>query len=227
MTSTSALVRPRAGLSRPLPVAPARVLVVEALPLAGLGLHTMIDGSRELASCGATSSMATAVSVVGRVRPDIVLVDSSLDPEAGGARAILATDLRLGVIGLVRDDSGAAAYVRAATRAGVRGLIPRSAPPAVIMSTIRAVRAGGKVVDPALTALQTEQKGKLSDRQAAVLELISRGNANATIAETLFVSVETVRTHVKAILQRLDARDRAHAVARGYQLGLLDPGSTK
>jgi DNA-binding NarL/FixJ family response regulator len=73
-------------------------------------------------------------------------------------------------------------------------------------------------------AVETEHRMPLSDRQRQILRLIAQGRRNGDIAESLFVSVETVRTHVKEILRRLGAHDRAHAVARGYEAGLLGKG---
>ncbi|MFC7616332.1 response regulator transcription factor [Actinokineospora soli] len=85
------------------------------------------------------------------------------------------------------------------------------------------MRAGGRVVDRSLHPLLADHPADtgISDRQRSVLELIAMGHSNSAIADRLGVSTETIRTHVKALLVRLAARDRAHAVARGYQQGIL------
>ena len=209
-----------------------RVLMVDGLPLAAYGLHALVGATRGLIWCGATRSVVAALAAVREVRPHVVLVDSELDPDGRGIRALKNAHPRGLVIGLVRQDArDAAGYVRAARAARVNGLVSRSAAPGVLVAAIRAVCAGQTFVDPRLEPLMrshasggaqgAEQPSPLSGRQLEILALISRGLRNAEIARALFVSVETVRTHVKDILRRLSVRDRAHAVARGYQLGLL------
>lgn len=204
-----------------------RVLVVDALPLAGFGLRALVDSTAGLAWCGAVNNIETALSVATRLRPHVVLVDSCLDPESAGARALLTTDRVSTVIGLVHNDNpGAAQYVRAARAAGVAGLVARSSAPGVIVAAVRAAHSGRPFFDPELatlrtTLMETEHRMPLSERQSQILRLIAQGRRNGDIADTLFVSVETVRTHVKEILRRLGAHDRAHAVARGYETGLL------
>lgn len=204
-----------------------RVLVVDALPLAGFGLRALVDGTAGLAWCGAVNNIETALSVAIRLRPHVALVDSGLDPHAAGARRLLAEQVGA-VIGLVHNDRpDAAQYLRSAQAAGVAGLVARTSTPGVIVAAVRAAHTRRAFLDPALAALQSAaavenpQRMPLSDRQRQILGLIAQGRRNGDIAETLFVSVETVRTHVKEILRRLDANDRAHAVARGYEYGLL------
>ena len=205
-----------------------RVLVVDALPLAGFGLRALVDSTAGLSWCGAVNNIDTALSVATRLRPHVVLVDSCLDPEAAGARTLLTTDRVNAVIGLVHNDNpNAAQYVRAARASGVAGLVARSSAPGVIVAAVRAAHSGRPFLDPELAGLQggmameTEHRMPLSERQRQILHLIAQGRRNGDIAEALFVSVETVRTHVKEILRRLGAHDRAHAVARGYEAGLL------
>jgi DNA-binding NarL/FixJ family response regulator len=205
-----------------------RVLVVDALPLAGFGLRALVDSTAGLSWCGAVNNIETALSVAARLRPHVVLVDSCLDPGAAGARSLLATERVSTVIGLVHNDNPhAAQYVRAARASGVAGLVARSSAPGVIVAAVRTAHSGRPFLDPELAGLQsaltveTEHRMPLSDRQRQILHLIAQGRRNGDIAESLFVSVETVRTHVKEILRRLGAHDRAHAVARGYEAGLL------
>lgn len=226
---------------RPPPAMPApaarravlRVMMVDALPLAAHGLHALVEATRGLAWCGAARSVPAALVAVREVRPNIVLVDSDLDRDARGLRALRSACPDVLLVGLVRDDHRAAAdYLPAARVARVNGLVARSAAPNVLLAAIRAVHDGHTFLDPQLTTLSTGARAsdeavipkptsRLSARQREVLSLIARGQHNAEIAELLAVSVETVRTHVKEVLRKLSTRDRAHAVARGYQLGLL------
>ena len=112
--------------------------------------------------------------------------------------------------------------------AGVHGLVEHSSPPDRIMDAIRRSRAEGHYVDPSLNGLAPGVSGTpagrpLSRREDEVLRLIADGLSNQDIADALVVSVETVRTHIKSLLRKLSARDRAHAVAVGFRLGLLAP----
>ena len=203
------------------------VLVVDGLPLATYGLRALVDVTKGLAWCGAARSMDTALTAIRRVRPDVVVVDSRLDRDAGGTRQLLNMCPGLRVVGLVGEGDGE--YVRAARAVGVHGLLARSAAPGLLVAAIRAVRAGRSFVDPELAPIvagptasnDCDEPRLLSARQHQILTMIACGQRNAEIAQRLFVSVETVRTHVKEILRRLRAKDRAHAIARGYQLGLL------
>ena len=122
-------------------------------------------------------------------------------------------------------DRDALAAVRAN---GAHGLVPHSAPPERIMAAIRRSRTDGQHLDPALADLVTgglasmSVAGRpLSRREDEVLRLIADGYSNQGIATALVVSIETVRTHIKSLLRKLSARDRAHAVSLGYRAGLL------
>ena len=203
-----------------------RVFAVEAFSLGYLGLRTLLADNHDMQICGVASNLTAALTAVRDARPDIVLMDSSLDNTATGLRAIAAEHPGIGIIAFVHANSQAKAYLHAARTHGVRGLLPRSAPPSRITTTIRAVKAGGEIIDRHLAALMSHGPAhagatRLTDRQAAILSQIATGRSNAQIATSLGVSVETVRTHVKAILLRLGARDRAHAVARGFELDIL------
>jgi len=105
----------------------------------------------------------------------------------------------------------------------------RTAEPAQLLDAVRRTHHERRYLDPELAALATglgvrhtvTARQPLSRREYQVLQLISDGLENQAIAKTLFVSVETIRTHVKAILRKLHARDRAHAVAVAFRLGVL------
>lgn len=204
------------------PTQAARVLVAHGVPLSAVGLRVLIDGCPDLAACGIVSTSTTAASVARHLRPDIVVIDSALDFRGDGTRALRLAHPPVQVIALVGDD--AESYVSAASEAGARGIVPQSANPATVLAAILAVYEGGEAIDPELARLLTDTdaaSARLSERQSAVLRLIARGYTTVAIADTMRLSVETVRTHVKAILHRFGVRDRAHAVARGYELGLL------
>lgn len=230
MATIDAITRRSAGGHR-APDSPAavRVLVLATQPLAAYGLRALVDHTDGLAWCGAAPSADHALAAVRRLRPHVVLVDSRLDRDARGIHALHEAHAAVRVIGLVHDnDPAAAGYLHAARAARVNGLVSQSAAPDVVIAAIRAAHCERPFLDPQLARLVTGESGvipaqstRLTQRQSEILRLIAHGFRNAEIAEELGVSTETIRTHAKQIMHRLAARDRAHAVARGYHLGLL------
>ncbi|MBO0841270.1 MAG: response regulator transcription factor [Sciscionella sp.] len=110
-------------------------------------------------------------------------------------------------------------------------MVLRSAEPAQLIEAVRRTHLERRYVDPALSVLANATRDcrdqdllqPLSRREYQVLQLIADGLDNSSIAKTLFVSIETVRTHVKSILRKLRARDRAHAIAMAFNYGVLLP----
>ncbi len=151
------------------------------------------------------------------------------DPGMRLAGVAGTVDPRLTVVVLVREPCRTSHYLAAVRASGAHGLVPHSAPPERIMAAIRRSRTDGQHIDPALADLVTDSltasmsvAGRpLSRREDEVLRLIADGYSNQGIANALVVSVETVRTHIKSLLRKLSARDRAHAVSLGYRAGLL------
>lgn len=212
------------------------VLVVDALPVARHGLRALVDGDPGLRWLGSSGNVRAMSTAVARLCPDVLVLDSMLDPELERVRAIAAAHRRLAIVLLVADGDRTSGFVRGAQALRIHGLIPRAAPPADIRAAVHAAGSGRVYVHPQLVEpVAPEQRyygrvasgprhepGKiLSARQLEVLELIAEGMGTDAIAQSLFVSRETVRTHVKEILRRLGARDRAHAIVRAYRLGVL------
>ncbi|SFW86258.1 DNA-binding response regulator [Amycolatopsis australiensis] len=232
MTTIEALPRP-AGPAAPAAV---RVLVIATQPLAAYGLRALVAHTSGLAWCGAAPSAEKALPTLRRLHPHVVLVDSRIDGDARGIHALRQARPGVRVIGLVHDDQATATgYLRAARAAQVNGLVSQSAAPAVLVAAIRTTHHERAFLDPQLAPLLAgsevtgalpAQAVRLTPRQLEILTRIAHGLRNAEIADELGISVETIRTHAKQIMHRLTARDRAHAVARGYQLGLLrTPGT--
>lgn len=213
------------GMSVRLPATPAsritRVLVADSLPVMGVGLRALVESGADLRFCGTVHSVASAVELAGANRLDLVVLDTSLDGAAGGIRALRSVAPTVAVLALV-GERDARAYL-ANTQAGVRAVLRRSAHPSEVVAAIRAVRGGRVFIDPVLARGFTDEPlaAALSERQASVLALVARGYSTTDIATSMNLAVETVRTHVKALMQRLGVHDRAHAVARGYELGIL------
>jgi DNA-binding NarL/FixJ family response regulator len=159
-----------------------------------------------------------------------VLIDSGLDPRSHLSSMLVAGDPAAALLVLIAEPHRNTRYVAGALAAGVHGVILRSAEPNQIIDAIRAVHGERRYVDPALAPVLAAPRGRvgpgpvqqpLSRREYQVLQLIADGLENQAIAKILFVSVETVRTHVKSILRKLAARDRTHAVAVAFRSGVL------
>lgn len=204
---------------------PVGVAIVDEMPLfrEGLSVRVLRDPAMRLA--GVAGSVNPAVLSRDRLAVDVLVLDAALDPRAQLLRRLTEANPKLVVVVLVREPCRTSHYVAAAQAAGARGLVPHAAPPERILEAIRRSRSGW-YVDPALAELVVDPSpatsGRpLSRREDEVLRLIADGYSNQGIADALVVSVETVRTHIKSLLRKLAARDRAHAVSIGYRTGLL------
>lgn len=161
-----------------------------------------------------------------RLSVDVLVLDAGLDPCGHLARRLTAANRALTVVVLVREPYRTGKVVTAMLAAGVHGLVWHAAPPERILEAIRRARTDGRYVDPTLASLlpvgkPVPPRRVLSNREYQVLQLIADGLSNQGVADALMLSVETVRTHIKGLLRKLAARDRAHAVACGFRLGLL------
>jgi DNA-binding NarL/FixJ family response regulator len=208
---------------------PTGVLAIDPVPLFREGLAALAERTPGIKLLGLTANMHSAVTLCERLRPDVVMVDSVLDPRCHLAQLLTNADDSFNVLSVVREPMRSPRYVATALAAGVHGLVLRTAEPAQLVDAIRRTHLERRYLDPELAALATglgvrhtmTARQPLSRREYQVLQLISDGLENQAIAKSLFVSVETVRTHVKSILRKLHARDRAHAVAVAFRLGVL------
>jgi DNA-binding NarL/FixJ family response regulator len=217
-----------------------RVAVVDDQPLIRTGLRSMIEHAGDLELAGEAGDGEAGVELVRRSRPDVVLMDVRMpvldgieaarritaDPALDAVRVIMLTTFDL-------DD-----HVHAAIRAGASGFLLKDARPEDILSAIRVVAAGEALLAPSVTRRLMEELarrplekpapppelGALTDREREVLALVGRGLANVEIAERLYVSPATAKTHVSHILTKLGARDRAQLVVLAYESGLVRPG---
>jgi DNA-binding NarL/FixJ family response regulator len=204
------------------------VVLVDQIPLFRDGLSNMVAHTPGLRWLGSTQNVHAAVVMSERLKPDIMIIDSVLDPRSHLTKLLVSASSNLTVISLVRDPHRTSQYVSEALTAGAHGVILRSAEPGQLADAIRRSCTERRYIDPALSTLtkgiRTRTPGArqpLSRREYQVLQLIADGLENQAIAKALFVSVETIRTHVKSILRKLHARDRAHAVAIAFRLGVL------
>lgn len=201
--------------------------VVDRIPLFREALSVRLLRDPGMRLVGLTGK--GAVPLRERLAVDVLVVDATLDPWGQLIRRITEANAALTVVMLVREPCLTGPFLAAVLDAGVHGLVRHTAPPERILEAIRRSRAEGRYLDPTLAPFVPAGRGtvaatgprRLSDREYQVLHLIADGLSNKSIADTLVLSVETVRTHIKGVLRKLEARDRAHAVAIGFRLGLL------
>jgi DNA-binding NarL/FixJ family response regulator len=205
------------------------VAVVDQIPLFREALSVRLLRDPGMRLVGVTGQANAAVLLRDRLAVDVLVVDSTLDPRGQLSRRITQANSALTIVMLVREPYLTGAFLAAMLDSGVHGLVRHASPPERILEAIRRSRTEGGYLDPTLAPLVP--KGRrvaavpgvkaLSNREFQVLSLIADGLSNQGIADALVLSVETVRTHIKGVLRKLEARDRAHAVARGFRAGLL------
>jgi DNA-binding NarL/FixJ family response regulator len=214
-----------------------RVIVADDEPLVRQGMRLVLELEPGLEILGEASDGREAVELVRRHRPDLALLDVRMPGMDGieAARLICAEpdlrETRVVVLTTFADDE----LLVGAIRAGASGYLLKSMPPDEIRSSVRAVAEGRAMLAPLLMdRLMHEYAGrrtepapelaKLTDRETDVLREIATGRSNGEIAARLYVSEGTVKTHVAAVLRKLDLRDRTQAAVAAYELGLVRPG---
>ncbi|OLT38736.1 helix-turn-helix transcriptional regulator [Saccharomonospora sp. CUA-673] len=218
-----------------------RTLTVAALdpvPVFREGLNVLISKTPGLQWAGHAASHHASLQLCEQLRPNIVILDSGFDPHCHLVRLLRDGDPTLVVVVLVRDAHRTPQFLSTAATAGAHATVPRTAEPRRLAEAIRRAHIDRRYTDPALAALTARPKRQssaegtdpgqrqqmpLSRREYQVLQLVAEGLENSAIAKTLFLSVETVRTHVKSILRKLSARDRTHAVTKAFRSGILIP----
>jgi DNA-binding NarL/FixJ family response regulator len=159
--------------------------------------------------------------------PDVVVMDLRMPGGDGVAavRELQAVGARAAVLVLTTYDTDLDTV--AAIEAGAAGYLLKEAPARELVDAVRATASGATVLSPAVAARLAAHvrapgaAAALSAREREVLVLVARGRSNRVIAEELFVSEATVKTHLQHVFDKLDVNDRASAVARGYERGIL------
>ena len=217
-----------------------RVLIADDDALARAALRAIFDAHDDLELVAEAQDGLEAVEHAARLHPDVALLDIRM-PNLDGleaARQIIASNSnRARVIMLTTFDLDE--YVYDALKAGASGFLRKDAPPERLLTFVRSAGEGDALLDPTITrrlvehyarppALDKSATGKLSEltpREVEVLTQVARGLSNAEIAEEMYLSEATVKTHVSRILGKLDLRDRVQAVVLAYEEGLVKPGS--
>jgi len=211
-----------------------RVLLVDDDHLMRAGLTMIIEQTRDVVVVGEADDGQKSIAMARRERPDVVLMDVRM-PVLDGIEATreitsLPDAPRVVILTTFELDE----YVFNALQAGASGFLLKRTPPEQLIAGIRTVAAGDALLSPSVTrrliaefATRPERVvhprlADLTDREREVLVEMARGLSNEELAETLFISENTVKTHVKKVLTKLGARDRVNAVVVAYQGGLMD-----
>ena len=200
-----------------------RVLCVDDHPLLREGIATFINSQPDMLVIAQASNGREAVECFTKHKPDVTLMDLRL-PDMSGIEAIIAIQAKspeARIIMLTTFDRDT--EIQRALSAGARSYILKSMPPGDLTETIRQVHAGKKRIPPQVAANLAEHLGEeaLTEREMEVLQLVMGGNRNRDIADRLFISEETVKAHIKHIMEKLGAIDRTQAVTIGLRRGLL------
>ena len=201
-----------------------RCLVVEPQPLVRLGMRRVLDPGYEIEELTSREEAVNLVRSIGDY--DVVVVDirsrvGGSTEELTGSEAIRELRKAEPALGIVAHGDRAERHLATqALSAGASAYVSRGAGPEELRSAVAAAVEQERFVDPAVPG--PGSRGRLTRRQRQILQLLANGGSTTIAAEELQVSEETVRTHTKNILARLEARNRAHAVAIGLRESLIE-----
>ncbi|MEV4975108.1 response regulator transcription factor [Streptomyces scopuliridis] len=211
------------------PAPPITLIVVDDHPVVRDGLRGMFDSTPGFEVLGEAANGVEGVELAARLDPDVVLMDLRM-PGGGGVDAIAELTrrgARAKVLVLTTYDTDTDTLP--AIEAGATGYLLKDAPREELFTAVRAAADGRTVLSPAVaTRLVSRVRGPaaagkepLSAREREVLELVAKGTSNREIAAELFISEATVKTHLTHLYAKLGVKDRAAAVAVGYDRGIL------
>jgi DNA-binding NarL/FixJ family response regulator len=200
-----------------------RVLSVDDHPLLRQGIAAIINSQPDMIMVAQASTGREAIQQCREHRPDVTLMDLRL-PDISGIDAMIAIrsefpDSRIVMLTTFEGD----VEIQRALAAGARGYLLKNMPPKEMVDAIRQVHAGRKRIPHEVASQLAEHISDeaLTEREIDVLQHVAAGNRNRDIAEQLFISEETVKVHVKHIMQKLGASDRTAAVAIGVRRGII------
>jgi DNA-binding NarL/FixJ family response regulator len=200
-----------------------RVLTIDDHPLLREGIAAIVNSQTDMELVGEAPDGREAIRAYREREPDVVLMDLRL-PDMSGIDAMIAIlsefpDARIVVLTTFEGD----VEIQRALKAGARGFLLKSMPPKELLDAIREVHGGKRRVPPAVAAQLAEHLSEepLTGREIEVLRRVAEGDRNRDIAERLFISGETVKVHVKHIMENLGASDRTQAVAIAVRRGIV------
>jgi DNA-binding NarL/FixJ family response regulator len=217
-----------------------RIVLVDDQELVRTGFRMVLDAQPDMTVVGEAADGLAAVEFARVHSADVMVMDARMPRMDGVAatRQIRQAGDRPRVLMLTTFDLDE--YAFAALKAGASGFLLKDVPPEELLFAIRAVHSGDAVVAPSTTrrlldrfapmlpagdAQAASELEDLTEREHQVLILVAQGLSNAELAQRLFVSEATVKTHVGRILAKLGLRDRVQAVVYAYEVSLVDPRS--
>jgi DNA-binding NarL/FixJ family response regulator len=212
------------------------VLLADDQELVRTGLRMILAAEDDLEVVGEAADGHEAVQLASSLRPQVVLMDIRMPGLDGieATRRITFSSRDIRVVMLTTFDRSQLVYD--SLLAGASGFLLKDAPAHQLVAGVRATARGEELLAPSITRRLIEEftragRGgppsgydQLTEREAEVLTLVARGKSNAEIAADLFVSIQTVKTHVARLLSKLGLRDRVQAVVLAYEHGLVRPG---
>jgi DNA-binding NarL/FixJ family response regulator len=211
-----------------------RVLVADDQSMVRAGFRMLLAGEHDIEVVAEASNGLEAIEKAARFHPTVALMDIRM-PELDGLQAtrrILAADNGARILILTTFDLDE--YVYEALRSGASGFVLKDDPPEQLLAAIRTVAAGDALLSPAITKRVIKQFARLprptppkefdelTEREQEIFRLIASGLSNTEIAQELYISDTTVKTHITHILQKLNLRDRVQAVVLAYQTGVFE-----
>lgn len=214
------------------------VLIADDEALVRSGIRLIVEAQDDMKVVGEACDGADAALIVREQAPDVVLMDVTM-PVADGieaTRRIVRSGASTKVLILTTFDRDA--YLYEAMKLGASGYLLKSTPPEQLVNAIRVIAAGESLLAPSITRRLIEdfvrrpppgaevvpELEQLTEREIEVLTLIGRGLSNKEIADRLYLSEGTVKSHVNRVFSKLSLRDRAQAVVTAYETGIVRPG---
>ena len=213
-----------------------RVLLADDQALVRSGFRLILETREDLDVVGEAEDGREAVELARKLRPDVILMDVRM-PNVDGVEATR----RLAALGsparvLILTTFDLDEYVYEAIRAGASGFLLKDVQPAQLVDAVRVVAAGEALLAPTVTRRLLDrfagqlpssepppELARLTERELEILTLMAEGLSNAELAERLFLSETTVKTHVSSVLRKLELRDRVQAVVLAYRAGVARP----
>jgi DNA-binding NarL/FixJ family response regulator len=215
-----------------------RVVLADDQALVRAGFASLLNAEPDMDVVGEAADGAQALELVRRLQPDVVLMDIRMPGTDGlAATKSIAGDERLrGVRIVILTTFDLDEYIFEAVRNGASGFLVKDTEPVELIRAVRVVAAGDGLLSPGVTRRliaefasraqppPAARLDELTDREREVTALVAEGLSNDEIAQRLFVSPATAKTHVNRAMTKLSARDRAQLVVFAYESGLVRPG---